>query len=71
MGLATNSVRNDLGPSQHENRTSAYLRAGVHDDKVLAVEPQEDWSREGHLTHSQYHIHSVAKEGQLGCALCG
>lgn len=50
---------------------TAYLRAGVHDDKVLAVQPQEDWSREDQLTHSQYHIHSVAKEGQLGRGLCG
>lgn len=66
-----NYVRNDLGPSQHANRNSAYLRAGVHDDKVLAVEPQEDWPREDQLTHFQYHIHSVAKEGQLGCGLCG
>ena len=56
---------------QHANRSSIYLGTGVHEDKMVAVEPQEDRSRKNKLAHSQYHIHSVAKEGQLGCGLCG
>lgn len=38
---------------------------------MVAVEPQEDRSRKSKLAHFQYHIHSVAKEGQLGRGLCG
>lgn len=53
-----------------QEQASAYLRAGVHEDQVLTVQPQEAWSREGQLTHSQHYVHSVAKEGQLRCALC-
>lgn len=50
---------------------TAYLGAGVHEDKVLAVEPQEDGPREAQPAHFEHHIHSVAKEGQLGRGLCG
>lgn len=58
--------------TQHENRSSStYLGAGVHEYKMVAVEPQKDRSRKSKLAHSQYHIHSVAKEGQLGRGLCG
>lgn len=59
------------GLSQRQTRGSTYLGAGLHEDKVLAVEPQEDRPGKDQLTHSQHHIHSVAKEGQLGRGLCG
>lgn len=54
---------------QHWGRSLAHLAAGVHDDEMLVVQSQEAGSRQGHLTHPQHHIDSVAKEGQLAHSL--
>jgi hypothetical protein len=56
-------------PGQHLGSNFTHLGTGVHEDKVLAVEPQEDRSRKNYPAHSKHHIHSVAKEGQLACSL--
>lgn len=49
----------------------AHLGAGVHEDEVLAVQPQEAGCGQGQLTHSKHHVDGVAKEGQLTCGLWG
>lgn len=48
-----------------------HLGAGVHEDEVLVVQPQEAGPRQGLLAHAQHHVDGVAEEGQLAHALWG
>lgn len=73
-GVGLQSIVGEDGPwvlGQHQGRSFAHLGAGVHEDEVPAVEPQEGRSWEDQLAHSKHHVHSVAKEGQLTRGLCG
>lgn len=52
-------------------RSLAHLRAGVHEDEALVVQPQQARAGQGRLAHSQHHVDAVAKERQLAHRLCG
>lgn len=52
-------------------RCPAHLGAGVHEDEVLAVQPQEAGSGQRQVTRSQHHVDSVTEKGQLAGRLWG
>lgn len=64
-GMAQGSLGQSWGKSP------AHLGAGVHEDEMLAVEPQESGSRQGLQAHSQRCVDGIAEEGQLARGLCG
>lgn len=49
----------------------AHLGAGVHEDEVLAVQPQEAGAGQAWPADSQRRVDSVAKKGQHARGLCG
>lgn len=56
-------------PRRHGGRSPAHLGAGVHDDQLLAVQPQEDRAWQSQLAHPEHHVDRVAEEGQLADGL--